>query len=181
MRLSANAQAVEHFSRAIAVVERLPESDERGHSETELQLQLAIALGALHGLGAPEVERAYGRAAQLMLASAVTVEQFPIHFGLALFYSLRGALDKSTPLIARMFELASHGDESMRLQALHARWMNSLFSGRIDDAVIAADEGRAIYRADAHHPLSFRYANHDPCVCAMTLQAVALAFRGEGR
>ncbi len=179
MRLSANAQAVEHFSRAIAVVERLPESDERSRSETELQLQLAIALGALHGLGAPEVERAYGRAAQLMLASAATVEQFPIHFGLALFYSLRGAFDLSTPLIARMIELASHGDESMRLQALHARWMNSLFSGRIDDAVIAADEGRAIYRADAHHPLSFRYANHDPCVCAMTLQAVALALRGE--
>ena len=179
MRLSANAQAVEHFSRAIAVVEQLPESDERRRNETELQLQLAIALGALHGLSAPEVERAYGRATQLMLASAATAEQFPIHFGLALFYSLRGAFDQSAPLIARMFELASHGDESMRLQALHARWMNSLYMGRIDDAVNAADGGRAIYRADAHHPLSFRYANHDPCVCAMTLQAVALALRGE--
>ena len=179
MRLSANAQAVEQFSRAIDVVERLPESDERSRTETELQLQLAIALGALHGLGAPEVEQAYGRATELMMASAATVEQFPIHFGLALFYSLRGAFDQSTPLIGRMFELASHGDESMRLQALHARWMNSLYRGRIDDAVIAADEGRAIYRADAHHPLSFRYANHDPCVCAITLQAVALALRGE--
>ena len=179
MRLSANAQAVEHFSRAIAVVEQLPESDERSRTEAELQLQLAIALGALHGLGAPEVERAYGRATELMMASAATVEQFPIHFGLALFYSLRGDFDQSTPLIGRMFELASHGDESMRLQALHARWMNSLYRGRIDDAVIAADEGRAIYRADAHHPLSFRYANHDPCVCAMTLQALAFALRGE--
>ena len=179
MRLSANARAVEHFSRAIAVVERLPESDERSRQEAELQLQLAIALGALHGLGAPEVEQAYGRATELMLASAATVEQFPIHFGLALFYSLRGNFDQSTPLIGRMFELASHGDESMRLQALHARWMNSLYRGRIEDAVIAADEGRAIYRAEAHHPLSFRYANHDPCVCAMTLQAVAFALRGE--
>jgi class 3 adenylate cyclase len=179
MRLSANERAIEHFSRAIAVVEQLPESDERSRKEAELQLQLAIALGALHGLGAPEVERAYGRATELMLASAATVEQFPIHFGLALFYSLRGNFDQSTPLIGRMFELASHGDESMRLQAFHARWMNSLFRGRIDDTVIAADEGRAIYRADAHHPLSFRYANHDPCVCAMTLQAVAFALRGE--
>jgi class 3 adenylate cyclase/tetratricopeptide (TPR) repeat protein len=179
MRLSANEQAVEHFIRAIAVVERLPESDERSRSEAELQLQLVIALGALHGLGAPEVERAYERATELMLASGTTVEQFPIHFGLALFHSLRGTFDQSTPLIEGMTNLAARGDESMRLQALHARWMNSLYRGRIDDTVVAADEGRAIYRADAHHPLSFRYANHDPCVCAMTLQAVAFALRGE--
>jgi tetratricopeptide (TPR) repeat protein len=67
----------------------------------------------------------------------------------------------------------------MRLQALHARWMNSLFAGRIDDAVAAADEARAVYRPEAHHPLSFRYGNHDPGVCALALQALALAFRGE--
>jgi class 3 adenylate cyclase len=179
MRLSANNQAVEHFSRALAVVEQLAEGDERSRTEAELQLQLAIALGALHGLGAPEVERAYARATELMLASSATAEQFPIHFGLALFYSMHGNFDQSTSLIRRMFELASHGDESMRLQALHARWMNSLFSGHIEDVVSTADEGRAIYRSDAHHPLSFRYANHDPCVCAMTLQALAFAFRGE--
>jgi tetratricopeptide (TPR) repeat protein len=57
--------------------------------------------------------------------------------------------------------------------------MNSLFSGRIDDAVAAADEGRAIYRPEAHHPLSFRYGNHDPGVCAFALQALALALQGE--
>ena len=178
MRLSANERVVENLSRAIAVLERLPESDERGRDEAELQLQLATAFGALHGLGAPEVEEAYGRATELMLASSTSVEQFPIHFGLALFHSLRGNFDRSTALIERM-STASVGDDSMRLQALHARWMNSLFGGRIDDAVLSAAEGRAIYRADTHHSLSFRYANHDPCVCAMTLQAVAFALRGE--
>jgi ATP/maltotriose-dependent transcriptional regulator MalT len=67
----------------------------------------------------------------------------------------------------------------MKLQAAHARWMNSLFSGRIDDAITAADEGRAIYRPESHHPLSFVYGNHDAGVCALTLQALALALRGE--
>jgi ATP/maltotriose-dependent transcriptional regulator MalT len=67
----------------------------------------------------------------------------------------------------------------MRLQALHARWMNSLWSGRIDDTVAAADEGRTIYRSESHHPLSFLYGNHDPGVCALALQALAFAFRGE--
>jgi tetratricopeptide (TPR) repeat protein len=179
MRLSANERAVEHFSRAIAVVERLPEGDERIRTEAELQLQLGIALFALQGMGSPEAERAYGRATELLMASATTAEQFPIHFGLSLFHGLRGNFDQSTLLVERMSELASQGDESMRLQALHARWMTSLFSGRIDDAVATADEGRAIYRPDAHHPLSFRYGNHDAGVCALSLQALAFALRGE--
>ena len=179
MRLSANARAVEHFSRAIAVVERLPESEERSRKAAELQLQLGIALVALQGFSAPEVELAYGRATDLMGASATVAEEFPILFGLAIFHGLRGDFDQSTPLIERMSKLASHSDESMKLEALHARWMNSLFSGGIDDAVIFADEGRAIYRAEDHHPLSFRYGNHDPGVCAMSLQALAFALRGE--
>jgi class 3 adenylate cyclase/tetratricopeptide (TPR) repeat protein len=179
MRLSANEQAVEHFSSAIALVGRLSDGDERGRMEAELQLQLGIALFALQGIGAPEPERAYGRATELMVASATTAEQFPIHFGLCLVHGLRGSFDQATLLVDSMSELASQGDESMRLQALHARWMISLFSGRIDNAVAAADEGRAIYRADAHHPLAFRYGNHDAGVCALSLQALAFALRGE--
>jgi MFS family permease len=53
--------------------------------------------------------------------------------------------------------------------------MNSLFGGRIDDAVAAADEGRVIYRSDAHHATSFLYGNHDPGVCALALQALSVS------
>ena len=179
IRLSANERAVEHFSRAIALVGRLPEGDERSRTEAELQLQLGVALFALRGLGAPEVEQAYTRATELMMASAPTAEQFPVQFGLSIYHGHRGNFDRSIRLVERLTELASEGDDSMRLQALHARWMNSLFGGRIDDAVAAADEGRAIYRPEAHHALSFLYGNHDPGVCALALQALAFALRGE--
>jgi DNA-binding SARP family transcriptional activator len=179
IRLSANERAVEHFSRAIALVERLPEGDERSRTEAELQLQLGVALFALRGLGAPEVERAYTRATELMIASAPAAEQFPAHFGLSIYHGHRGDFGRSMRLVERLTELASEGDDSMRLQALHARWMNSLWSGRIDDAVAAADEGRALYRPEAHHRLSFLYGNHDPGVCALALQALACALRGE--
>jgi DNA-binding SARP family transcriptional activator len=179
IRLSANERAVEHLSSAITLVGQLPASDERSRTETELQLQLGVALFALRGLGAPEVERAYSRAMELMMASAPAAEQFQAQFGLTIYYGHRGHFDRSLRLVERLTELADEGDDSMRLQALHARWMNSLFAGRIDDAVAAADEARAVYRPEAHHPLSFRYGNHDPGVCALALQALALALRGE--
>jgi DNA-binding SARP family transcriptional activator len=179
IRLSANERAVEHFSRAIALMERLPEGDERNRTEAELQLQLGVAFVAVRGLGAPDVERAYTRATELMMRSAPAAEQFQAHFGLSIYHGHRGDFARSTRLVERLTELASQGDDSMRLQALHARWMKSLFSGWIDDAVAAADEGRAIYRPKSHHPLSFIYGNHDPGVCALTLQALAFALRGE--
>jgi tetratricopeptide (TPR) repeat protein len=179
IRLSANERAVEHFSRAIALLGRLPEGDERLRREAELQVQLGVALFALRGLGAPEVEQAYTRATELMLASASTAEQFPAHFGLSIYHGHRGNFDRSLRLVDRLTELASEGDDSMKLQALHGRWMNSLFAGLIDDAVAAADEARTIYRPEAHHQLSFLYGNHDPGVCALALQALAFALRGE--
>jgi DNA-binding SARP family transcriptional activator len=179
MRLSTNERAVEHFSRAIALVVRLPEGDERTRTEGELHVQLGVALFALRGLGSPEVEQAYTRATELMLASASTADQFPAHFGLSIYHAHRGDFDRSMRLVDRLTELASEGDDSMKLQALHARWLNSLFGGRIDDAVAAADQARAIYRPQAHHQLSFLYGNHDPGVCALALQALAFALRGE--
>jgi tetratricopeptide (TPR) repeat protein len=179
IRLSANERAVEHFSRALALIGRLPAGDARIRREAELQVQLGVALVALRGLGAPEVEQAYTRATELMLASTSTAEQFPAHFGLSIYHGMHGNFDRSTRLVDRLTELASKGDDSMKLQALHGRWMNSLFAGRIDDAVAAADDARVIYRPEAHHQLSFLYGNHDPGVCALALQAIAFALRGE--
>jgi DNA-binding SARP family transcriptional activator len=179
MRLSANERSVEYFLSAIDLLGRLPEGDERARDEAELQLQLGVALFALRGLGAPEVERAYTRATELMMASAPAAEQFPIDFGLAIFHGHRGNFDRSARLVDRLTDLASEGDDAMRLQALHARWMNSLWSGRVDDTVAAAEEALSIYRPEAHHVSSFRFGNHDPGVCALALQALAFALRGE--
>jgi DNA-binding SARP family transcriptional activator len=179
IKLSANERAVEHLSRAIELVGGLPEGDERNRAEAELQLQLGVALFAQRGLGAPEVERSYTRATELLMGGAPDVDQFPAHFGLAIHHTHRGDFGRSMRLVERLAALASDGDDSRRLQALHARWMNSLWNGRIEDAVAAADEGRTIYRPESHHATSFLYGNHDPGVCALALQALAFALRGE--
>ena len=83
------------------------------------------------------------------------------------------------PIVERLTELAFEGDDSMRLQALHARWMNSLFGGRIDGRRRSGRRGAGHLPSEAHHSLSFLYGNHDPGVCALALQALAFALRGE--
>jgi hypothetical protein len=54
-------------------------------------------------------------------------------------------------LVDRMKRLAATGDDTLKLQALHARWMNALFAGQMDEAIHAADAGLAIYRCQVHH------------------------------
>src|SRR5207302_4581815 len=114
----------------------------------------------------------------ILMASAPSAEQSPLQFGLSIFYVHRGDFDRSMRLVERMTNMASQGDDTLRLQALHARWMHCVFGGRIDDAILAADQGRAIYRAEVHHASGFLYGNHDPGVCALSIQALALALRG---
>jgi predicted ATPase len=69
VRLSANDRAAEHFSHAVDLVRELPQDEARSRTEAELHLQLGVALFALRGFGAPEVERALARAVDLTIAT----------------------------------------------------------------------------------------------------------------
>ena len=62
VRLGANDQAVEHFSRAVALLDQVSDPRERDSRELDLQLGLGAGLQAIRGLGSAEVERAYSRA-----------------------------------------------------------------------------------------------------------------------
>jgi aminoacyl-tRNA hydrolase len=61
---SANAEAVGHLMRGLALLEQLPEGDGRRKTEAELQISLGDALRSAKRYG-HEMERAYGRAREL--------------------------------------------------------------------------------------------------------------------
>jgi tetratricopeptide (TPR) repeat protein len=103
-----------------------------------------------------------------------------VNFGLWTYSTSRSQFDRSRQLSTRMADLvAESGDDGLWLQALHTRWTEALFMGDLAGAVAVVEEGRRTYRYEDHHPLSFRYGNHDPGVCALTLGAMARALRGE--
>jgi predicted ATPase/serine/threonine protein kinase len=61
-RRSANPEAISHFTRALTLLPRLPESPERSQEELRLRIALGLPMLQVHGYGAPEVERLYSRA-----------------------------------------------------------------------------------------------------------------------
>src|SRR5262249_59059749 len=59
IRLSANERAVEHFSRAIALMSRLPEGGSPIRRVGELQVRLGVALFGVSGPCCPSVAHCY--------------------------------------------------------------------------------------------------------------------------
>src|ERR1700732_2112570 len=66
LQRSAHADAISSLTAAIDLVQKLPDSPERIQRELPLQLALGSALIAVNGWAAPEVERAFTRAQELV-------------------------------------------------------------------------------------------------------------------
>ncbi|HYH96448.1 protein kinase domain-containing protein [Hyalangium sp.] len=64
-RRSASAEAVSHFTQALRLLSRLPESAGRTREELRLRIALGIPLLQLQGYGSAEVEQTYERACVL--------------------------------------------------------------------------------------------------------------------
>jgi predicted ATPase len=73
---SANAEAISHFTQALALLTMLPESSARTAAELTLHLALAVPLIATKGYASPEVKHAYLRAQEL----CQHVQENSLHF-----------------------------------------------------------------------------------------------------
>src|SRR5262249_53761669 len=86
----ANAEAVAHLSRALEVLNDLPEGRGRDSEELSLQMLLTTPLIATKGYTAPEVEKACYRARDLSQRIGDTPHLFAILGGLYSIYFSRG-------------------------------------------------------------------------------------------
>ena len=180
VRLAANEHAVDHFSRALKLLDHVPDALERKTRELELQLGLAAALQATRGLGFSECERAYARAKDLILEVGATGRLFPAQWGLWGYHVLRGNFEISTPLAVRLLAVAeSESDDALLVQAVHAEVTDAFARGDLPAASGASERERALYRKEAHYATTFQYGNHDPMVCCLSFGAMTAALMGE--
>jgi DNA-binding winged helix-turn-helix (wHTH) protein/predicted ATPase len=178
-RRSAFREARAHYDRALALLDRLPESDERRERELSLRMGSGAAAMATSGWGAPDVEAAYRKARSLAHDIGDTPRAFPAIWGLWVFYWGRDDLATADELARDLRKLAgSAGDDAMRLEALHASWATAFSQGAFESASAFAAEGIDLYDAERHAPLAATYGNHDAGVCARLFASRAMAFAG---
>ena len=158
---SANAEAIRHFTRAIALLATLPDTPARAQQELDLQITLGAALTATKGLAAPDVEAAYQRACELCQQVGETPQLSPVLGGLARFYIGRGESQTARELGEQMLSLAQRVHDPAGLAHAHITLGNALLSLRPWDAARPhLEQGVAFYSTKQHRSQGFFTETH---------------------
>lgn len=169
IRLSANQEAIAHFTSALTLLATLPKTPERNQQELPLQLALGAQLATTKGYAAPEVEAAFGRARELSQHMEKTPQLFPALFGLWRFYLTGARHQTGRQLAEQCLALAEHLQDPALLQQAYHALSFSLFSlGEVALARHYLELGVALYHPEQHHALAFSYGT-DPGVHSLSL------------
>ncbi len=173
MAASANAEAIAHLTRGLALIASLPESSERISREIDFRLALGSPLTATRGWGSVEVEAGYTRAKELCAGADDTPELFRSLVGLWVYHVLQPDLETASELSRELFTLvAKLGNDEFRLLAEWAACLTCFWCGRYTSVPSHAARVRALYDPERHRgPKIFMM---DPAMAALAFESLAL-------
>ena len=178
VRLSANQEAIAHFTRALELLVTQPDTPERTQQELALQLGLAVPLLVTRGVAAPEVARAYARARELCQQVGETPQLFPTLWSLSQFYGWRAEFHTAMELGEQMLRLAERtGDPLLEALAHSSLGRDLHFLGEFAPARAHLEHMIAFYDPQQHHALAFVYGQ-DPGVHNLAWSSWTLWFLG---
>ena len=158
LRRYAHIEAISHLTKALALLNTLPDTPERTQQELELQVALGPALIATKGRAAPEVEQTYARARALCAQLGETPQLVPTLTGLSLFYRNRGELATARELGEQLDRLAQRAADPMsRLEAHDALGSTLFFLGEYAAARTHLEQGIPLIDPAAQRALVRRY------------------------
>ncbi len=140
---SANAEAVGHLSRALALLPRLPEGDSRDSRELELLVTLGVPLVQLHGHASADVGEHYACAERLCRKLGDRKRLFHALLGLRRHALVRGETRRALALSHELVEHARSACERARASFMLCEAL--LESGAPAQAVAEAEAALDVY------------------------------------
>nr|WP_246385348.1 adenylate/guanylate cyclase domain-containing protein [Armatimonas rosea] len=170
LRSNALLEAIGHFSSALSLLARLPESAERDSQELSLQVSLAIPLTLTRGWAAPEVGAAYQRAQVLIQRVGEAPQLFPTLVGVLTYYLVRGQYDDALAMAQHNLEVALRlGDPELLLEAEHDLGAVHFYRGEIAQVRPHMDQVHALFDSERHYHHIFLYGKNPGCVAHVHL------------
>ena len=176
---SANVEAAAHLTRGLALIQDLPQSEDRLRLEVQFHTAIGVTMMATKGWGAPEVLQAYSAAKILCERLGDPSELFTVLRGEGQYHMISGNLRAADELARQCMQLAENAaDPAFILEAHHVFWSTRFYMGDYATAEFHANKGIAIYDPVEHHPLTYKYSGHDPGVCCRVFSSLTLWVRG---
>lgn len=176
---SANLEAIDHINTALELLATMPRDRSRAERELRLLTLRSPAQMVTKGRASDDLAATLERARHVAKDIASPEYLVPATIGLWLLNMTRGAFDKAVELTQELFTLARKGeDDGLLLQAYHAAWTTSFFTGDFENVerhVLSATE---LYDPKRHGDHRFIYLGHDPMICAQSLRSIAVWMLG---
>lgn len=180
-RRFASTQAIAFLQRALTLLPRIADNEERQRLELEVQVALGPLLLARRGYGAPEVEATLRRAHELCQQDGEVGQLFRVLGGLSRFYLVLPNLEASLTIGRQMLAMAEAQQRPPLLIEAHNALGATCFQ-RGDIAAAHHHLGAAIAlftdQLQDDHPLLY---GQDPRVVAYARQAWAVWLLGDER
>jgi predicted ATPase len=175
-RRSANLEAARHFTRALELLGRMPDTPERAQKELAIRNMLGPTLIVTQGPLSSEARQTYSRAQRLSAHFSDSPLRFAALWGL--WRITRNFLEKQR-ISDDLLRVATRlGDRGLMLQAHHTQWATRFHLGLHTGCLRHVDEGLKLYSEGDYRSHAAMYGGHDPMVCACGEAAYSLWLTG---
>jgi class 3 adenylate cyclase/predicted ATPase len=153
----ANAEAIAHLNKGLAMLNDLPDGPERVGREFDLQAARGAVLMTTKGYAAPEVEQTYLRSLELARQTGNPSQLFAAEWGLFWFSMLRAEVRNCRPVGEELVRMAENaGDPGLLVQAHNSRGQNLYYLGDLPAARHHLERAIAICDAREHRAHDIR-------------------------
>jgi predicted ATPase len=174
VRHSALHEAIELWTKGIALLAHLPDTPERTQQELALRIPLGNALIAVQGYAAPDVGAVFNRAHALCQHLGDTAHLFAVLHGLHRFYYNSGEWSVARELAEQMVTLAQQSPDPVRHTEAHrALGLVLWYLGEFVPAQAQMEQGLASYDRQ-QHATHLRLSGQDDGVLCMAYTALSL-------
>jgi class 3 adenylate cyclase/DNA-binding response OmpR family regulator/predicted ATPase len=153
---SANAEAIGHLTRALGMLESLPENPEREHLVLEFEVMLGQAMIADRGYAAPETRKVLLRAKTRFEDLTDPSQKFAILYGIWAGHYVGGEVSKQTDAAMEFLAAAERHKDTAALCIAH-RMLGTTYvtKGEFAPGLHHLEQARALY--DSAHHSRYRY------------------------
>jgi predicted ATPase len=176
VRRCANREAIDLFTKGLALLRLMPASAERTQQELLLHIAMGVPLIHARGYAAAEVGQVYDRARELYSQVGETSQLFSVLWGLWLYYVVRGDHLIAYEIGKQLCDLERSENVVFPL-AHYALGCSVFWLGDIVRARESLERGLALYDRSQHGSHIFLYSQ-DPRVVSLLYLCWALWFLG---
>jgi predicted ATPase len=183
-RRSAHVEAINHITKGLEILARLPETPESLQHELMLQTALGPPLLATKGYASSEVGQVYTRARALCQQVGEAPQLIQVLLGLWMFYIVRAELQTASDLGEQLLQVSQRQhDPELQLEAYEALGITASMRGALTVAHTHFEQCMALYDPQKHrdHAVLYGQDSQVAFLCHTSLVLWLLGYPDQAR